>query len=424
MARKRNINLADYDWLSILLYLALVVTGIVMIYTVDYYHSNGQNIFHGYHVKQAFWFGISLISILLLSLVEKKFIREWSSLFYLSGLLLLAGLFIAGKEVSGARSWYSFGIFSFQPSELAKLTTALGLAKLINEPGFNLRSLRDLFKAVILIAVPALLILLQPDLGTTLLFGAFVLVLFREGMSAALLGITVWAIVVFILALYFPLRPIIIWTSVTGLTVIAVIYAKIKKHRTAPVALTAGFVMMTIGWAWASQFAFRHLLKPHQQKRIEIILGKIHDVKGSGYHLRQSLIAVGNGGFAGEGFLNGSQLRGKYIPEQHTDYIFTTIAEQFGWLGSTVFLLLYLLLIIRLFFLAERQKNRFSRVVGYSLASLLSFHLFLNVMMVLGLFPTIGIPIPFVSYGGTSLWIFSIFLFLFLKLDAHRVEEW
>ncbi len=424
MARKKKINILDYDWLSILLFLTISVIGIILIYSVDYYQLPGKTGLATHYGKQSFWLFTGLISALSISLLDRKFIIQWASLPYLITLVLLAGLFIAGKEVSGARSWYSLGFFNFQPSELAKPAVALGLAKLLTDKNFHLNQFNGILKVALLIVLPVFLILLQPDLGTALVYIAFIAVLWREGLPTWIVLAGILISVLFIFALYFPFTHIATGIVLLVIILSVLIFLKIKKEKFSLITFVWFLGLTATGWVYLSQYTYQHLLKPHQQKRIDLILGKIKDDRGSGYHLKQSLIAISSGKLRGEGFLNGTQLRGKYIPEQHTDYIFTALAEQFGWIGSLIFIILYFLLIFRLFQLAERQKLRFSRVLAYSLASLLAIHFLLNIMMVTGLFPTIGIPIPFVSYGGTSMVVFTIFLFLVLKFDAHRVEEW
>ncbi len=424
MARKKRINILDYDWLSILLFLTITAIGITLIYSVDYYQLPGRPFMQTHYGKQSFWLAVALTLSFAMSLLDKKLIAQWASLPYLLTLVLLAGLFVAGKEISGAKSWYSLGFFNFQPSELAKIAVALGLAKLISEKNFKLNQPVNLLKVLLLIGLPVLLILLQPDLGTALIYFAFIAVLWREGLPTSIVITGIGIILLFIMALYFPFVHIMTGILSVALILVVIIFWKFKKNK---IILSSFVILLTlaaIGWVYLSQYTYKHILKPHQQKRIDLILGKIKDDRGSGYHLKQSLIAISSGRWKGEGFLNGTQLRGKYIPEQHTDYIFTALAEQFGWTGSIFFMALYLMLIVRLFQLAERQKSTFSRVLAYSLASVLAMHFLLNIMMVTGLFPTVGIPIPFVSYGGTSLVIFTVFLFLVLKFDAHRVEEW
>ena len=423
---KRN-TLADfihYDWLSIMLVLVISIWGIMQIGSVDHYYFHQENFWQTHQGKQITWGLISILFALIIILTSQRFIIRWSSLIYLLSLLLLAGVLVAGKEIAGARSWFQLGSISFQPSESAKWMTALGLAKLMSERDFHLHSFINLMKVGLLLGIPTALILLQPDLGTVIVFLlAYGIVLFRFGLNSAMISISGWLVLLFLLSIRFSPLWVLRWLIPLTVLISIIIYFKSqKKYRWRFVSLVIMAGMLSASWSIGAGYVFRHVLKPHQQKRIAIMLGKLEDEKGAGYHLRQSLIAISNGGMHGKGYMKGSQLEGRFIPEQHTDYIFTTIAEQFGFVGSTIFMLLYLLLILRLLWLAERQKILFAKVFGYSLAAFLAVHLFLNVLMTLGLFPTVGIPIPFVSYGGSSFWNFIIFLFIFLNFDAHRNE--
>jgi len=419
MRSRHNVKLAQYDWLTFVLYVALVTAGLLTLYSIDVTKDPPTR----YHQKQLIWFVLSLAAFWVVHYADLKKLKEWSSLIYLGGLILLAGLFLFGTEVSGARSWYRIGGLGFQPSELMKLAAALGLAKLVSERSFDLRQKSDIFKALLLLGIPAMLILMQPDLGSVLVFGAFLLVLYREGVSGIYFFPFFWAGLLFLVTVKWGSKLVLLWLGATWMLSTVLIMWKIKRGRAYFSGILTAFMFLSMAYVYAADYGFRHLLKPHQQKRIALILGLIKDEKGVGYHLQQSLIAVSNGGTRGQGPLEGVQLRGNYIPEQHTDYIFTAIAEQTGFTGSVIFLLLYLFFIYRLFRLAERQKQTFSRVVGYSLASLLLVHLLINVMMVIGLFPVVGIPIIYISYGGSALFIFSIWLFLFLKMDARRQDE-
>ncbi len=419
MGRYRKISLKQYDWFSLLLYVILVATGIVLLSTID----SVQNVSLNYAKKQLIWAIISFFGLIIIYFFNVKKIREWGSLIYLISIILLAGLFIFGKEVSGAKAWYRIGSFGFQPTEFAKLAVALGLAKLLSEREFSLNHIKNIGKVFILLAIPVVLILLQPDLGSVLVFSAFVIVLYREGLNGNYIFIVGWLILLFFLTIKYN-AGFVLWGLIILFMIVATgIYIKMKKHRWNYLFIWFAFMFFSAATVQLTSYMYHHVLKPHQQQRIALLLGKISDDKGVGYHLKQSLIAISNGGWNGQGFKQGAQLKGNYIPEQHTDYIFTALAEQFGWVGSVAFVFIYLVFIIRLYMLAERQKQKFSRIIGYSLASLLAIHFFINILMVLGLFPVVGIPIIFISYGGSSLFFFSLFLFLFLKFDANRVEE-
>ncbi len=422
MAYPRKHSLKQYDFISLLLYFFLIFIGNLLMYSLDSVHADlGKQTF--YFKKNLLWTGVVLIFFFFIYKFSVKKVKEWGSLIYLFGLILLIGLFFFGKEISGAKSWYRLGSLGIQPSEFMKLATALGLAKLISERSFDLKKITDIFKALILIALPVMLIILQPDLGTVLIFSAFILVLYREGLNGWYIFPVVWLSLLFIFTILYGKLSVVIFLTFITVIAVAFIYWKTKRYRWNYISIfLAGFVISS-GFVFLSSFIYQDVLKPHQQKRIALLLGKISDPKGVGYHLHQSLIAISNGGKNGQGFTEGVQLRGNYIPEQHTDYIFTALAEQFGFTGSIVFILIYVLFIVRIYYLAERQKQTFSRVVGYSLASLLAIHFFINVLMILGLFPIVGIPLIFISYGGSSLLFFSLLFFLFLKMDATRVEE-
>ncbi len=422
METRRKISLKHYDPWSMLLYLIIVVSGLILLYGLDTVHTEWHKS-TSYLSKQLTWFGLSVVGFALIYFSNVNKVKEWSSLIYLAGILLLAGLFVFGKEVSGAKAWYRIGSIGFQPAEFMKLAVTLGLAKLISERGFDLNKKRDIFKALLLIGVPALLILLQPDLGTVLVFSAFIFVMYREGLSGFYIFPFVWLVLLFFFTVKFGASPVVRTLVVVFLAGALLIYRSAKKHKWNYIGLLFLFLSFSVGAVLFTSYIYNGVLRPHQQKRIALLLGKISDDQGVGYHLKQSLIAISNGNWQGQGFTQGAQLRGNYIPEQHTDYIFTALAEQFGFTGSMIFLSVYLLFIIRLLVLAERQKQAFSRITGYGLAALLSVHLFINVLMVMGLFPVVGIPIVFVSYGGSSLFFFSLLLFLFLKFDANRIDE-
>ncbi len=424
MVRSRERHFWDYDWLSILLFLLLAGFGIIMIAMVDRYHFPDTDFWHSHAGKQSLWLMVSLVFAGLIALTQHRFFMRWSSVFYLVTLLLLALVLVAGHKVSGARSWFRVGGFGFQPAETAKWMVSLGLAKLLTDRNFSINRIVDFLKVLMLIGIPVGLILLQPDMGTVLVFvAAFTIVLYRFGLKAQILLPLLWAVFLFFLSVRYDYRFVMLAVGLLTLLVALMIWIWVGKRQRMRlllwVVIAGGLSML---WTRAGIFGFRQVLKPHQQQRIEIMLGKLKDEKGAGYHLRQSLIAIANGGVEGRGLGRGSQLQGRFIPEQHTDYIFTAIAEQFGFIGAGIFMMLYVIFIIRLYFLAERQKNGFAAVFGYGLAAFLTVHLFLNVLMTMGLFPTVGIPIPFVSYGGSSLWNFVIFLFLFLHFDAARGE--
>ncbi len=420
MKNSRKAGILDYDWVSILLFNLLVIIGIISIYSATY-NTHQTAVLQSFYGKQGLWFAFSYLLIIMLSFIPIKTIKNNAALLYLIGLFLLFLVLVAGANINGNRSWFRFGSFSIQPAEFVKLFTILGLAKLLTEPDFKITHFKNLAQATLLISAPILLILLQPDLGSAIIFLSLFLVLYRDGLSILYFAFAILISALFILTIYFGQKPIIVTLLLIYLLVNGFTYYKLKKIYW----LQTGFVLIiSILTTLGTHIVFNKVLKPHQRNRIEIVLGKKNDDKGTGYNLKQALIAIGSGGIYGKGLLKGSQTTGDYIPEQHTDWILTVIGEQWGFLGTLVVVLLYTFLLVRLLFLAERQKQKFSRLLGYGVIAILFFHFALNMLMVLGLFPTIGIPLPFLSYGGSSLWAFTLMLFIFLKFDAHRVEDW
>ncbi len=420
MKSSRKASFFDYDWISILLFNLLVIIGIVSIYsaTYDAQHTGLLQTFYG---KQSLWFAFSYLLIILIGFIPIKTIKNNASLLYLLGLVLLILVLLVGANINGNKSWFRFGSFSIQPAEFVKLLTILGLAKLLTEPDFKITNFKNLLQASVLILTPVFLILLQPDLGSAIIFLALFLVLYIEGLSIFYYLFALLMASLFITTIYFGQKPVLI--TILLLFIITNIWAYYSLKRI--FWLQTGFLLtLSVVTVLGTNIVFNKVLKPHQRNRIEIVLGKKRDDKGTGYNLKQALIAIGSGGLSGKGLLQGSQTKGDYIPEQHTDWILTVIGEQWGFLGTMTVVLLYTLLLIRLVFLAERQKQKFSKILAYGVISILLAHYALNMLMVLGLFPTIGIPLPFLSYGGSSLWAFTLMLFIFLKFDAHRIEDW
>jgi rod shape determining protein RodA len=420
MKNSRKASVFDYDWLSVLLFNLLVVIGILSIYSATYDVENNQ-VLQTFYGKQALWFSFSYVLIILVGFIPLKTLKNNASLYYLAGIFLLILVLIFGANINGNKSWFKFGSFSVQPAEFVKLTTVLGLAKLLTEPDFKVTGLKNFLQAALLIFTPVALILLQPDLGSAIIFLSLFLVLYRDGISLQYYLLAAWIALLFILTIYIgEIKTILMIIAILLISNMLGYYLLKRKF----ILKSLLFFTISIITVFGTGFFFHKILKPHQQNRIEIVLGKKKDDRGTGYNLKQALIAIGSGGLYGKGMLKGTQTKGDYIPEQHTDWILTVIGEQWGFIGTMTIVLLYTLLLIRLVFLAERQKQKFSRIVGYGIISILFFHYALNVLMVLGLFPTIGIPLPFISYGGSSLWAFTLMLFVFLKFDAHRVEDW
>jgi rod shape determining protein RodA len=359
---------------------------------------------------------IPLIFIVLS--VEGKFYEKFSSVIYVIGLLSLAGLYVFGKTVKGQANWYSFGSFGIQPSEFVKAATALALAKYLSDVQVNLKDLNRQIQALGILFLPILLIA-PHDPGSAIIFCVFILVLNREGLPSWYVWTGFITIILFVLALI--IKPLIL--TVIALVVILFVYYRSRIINRNWMLSALVFVMIG-GFVFSVDYVFVNVFKQHHRDRFNILLGKEVDIKGIGYNTNQSEIAIGSGGWFGKGYLEGTQTKGGFVPEQHTDYIFSTVGEEWGFLGCLFIIGLFLCLIMRIIYLAERQKTKFSRVYGYSVAAILFIHFFINISMVAGIFPTVGVPLPFFSYGGSGLWGFTILLFIFLKMDANKVNEW
>ena len=473
--------LLSVDWVVVAVYLILLVCGWFSICGAT--HELGDTNFFDWTTrtgKQLVWIGLALILAFVLLLLDDRYLDTLSGLFYW---LMVAVLFITpfiAKDIKGSRSWISLGICNIQPAEFAKCATALAVAKLINQYGFTLSEMRNFAKAAGLILLPMVLIVLQKETGSALVYLAFFLMFYREGMPGCILFCAVAAVAYFVVGIRFGevLLPgtqatvgefsvlLMIWLFTLGMLRI---YCPRSRHAlhllavgagvlTASLLLSLCIVPVDISWAliglmvymvgylawqslsellnsylliavfalgstaflYASDYVLNDVLEPHQRTRIQVLLGMNDDKRDAGYNVNQSKIAIGSGGLEGKGFMNGTQTKLKYVPEQDTDFIFCTVGEEQGFVGSAAVLLLFLSLILRLIFLAERQTSVFGRVYGYSIMSILLFHVFINVGMVMGLTPVIGIPLPFFSYGGSSLWGFTLTLFIFLRIDAGR----
>lgn len=404
------------DWGLVFIYLLLVTFGLVSIYSVEY-EVTGSSLFDfsKNSGKQLIWIALSLVLALAVLLIDARFYVTFS--YWIFGLLMviLVVTFLTAPEIKGARSWLVLGGIRFgQPSEFAKLASVLAIARYFDGLRINRESMTKKFLGGIFILIPTALVILQNDTGTAIVFLALVLALFREGIPWWVIILPVVGGVIFVAVLLQGFAAITLALAI--LTLIVGFFAWRYNKRLAFFVL-ASFLVLA-GFAYGVNYAFHNVLKPHQQTRINVLIGKEADIQGAGYNVHQSLITIGSGGLDGKGFLQGTQTRGEFVPEQSTDFIFCTVGEEFGWLGSSFVVLLFSLLLLRVIQLAERQKSRFARVYGYGLVSVIFCHFFLNIAMTLGLFPVIGIPLPFFSYGGSSIIGFTILLFIFLKLDA------
>ena len=417
MRAAKNI-FANIDKVSILLFGILILFGWINIYASQYNEDTAIALdFSSRYGKQLLFIGIACFVAFLTLIIDWKFYYSLSYLFYISIILLLISVLFKGEVIGGATSWFEVGIFKFQPSEFAKFTTALALAKYYNNLNIKRVSLQDKLKTYAIIILPFLLIILQNDLGTALVYAAFILVLYREGLSGNILIFGIILVILFILTLV--IEKTILISIIFGISVILYLLSRRKKKE---LLLVLGVLISCTSFIFSVDYIFNNILETHQRKRINIVLGKEFDPHGAGYNLIQSKIAIGSGGISGKGFLNGTQTRFDFVPEQSTDFIFCTIGEEWGFLGSLFFIILFVSLLVRVLFLAERQRSNFSRIYGYSVATILFMHFVINIGMTIGLLPVIGIPLPFISYGGSSLIGFTILLFIFLNLDSYRLQ--
>ena len=407
-------TLRNMDKPLLLIYLLLVIAGWFNIYSVVYDPENTGFSFATRYGKQLMFIGFALILGAVVLIADLRVFTQFAYLYYGMAIVLLLAVLVFGAQISGAKSWIKLGPLSFQPSEFAKVATCLAFSKYVSQPAMNMKKVRNQIAASLWFLFPMGLILLQPDAGSALVFVSFVFVLYREGMSGKVLLAGLVAVVLFVAALLLN-RYVLIGVIFVAVLALLLCNKRNFKNITLAVLLFGLCSFYTLG----VEYAFSKL-SPHQQQRINVLLGKDVDIKGAGYNVNQSKIAIGSGGFAGRGYLQGTQTKFDFVPEQSTDFIFCTLGEEWGWVGCTAFLALYLALLLRILKIAERQRNSYARVYGYGVACILFMHLFVNVGMTIGLLPVIGIPLPFFSYGGSSLWAFTLLLFIFIKMDTQR----
>ena len=436
------------DWLTIFIYAVLLALGWMSVCGAcyDFEQTAGILDFSTRSGMQIVWIGSSLLLAFLILMIDDRVIESLSYIIYLFFLGLLFATPFLAHDIKGSMSWIKVGNFSVQPAEFAKFGVALCLAKVMSTYGFDVRKWRDFVICVALIAVPMGLIIMQKETGSALVYSAFFLMLYREGMSGSILFVAIAAVVYFVVGVRFGWLPVMLLIQIFTIGLVLVYGRSVGKKgfggwlyfllpapllalwllylslrdRFLPYALIAIFTFGSMAFYYSTDFVMNKVLEPHQQTRIQVLLGLKDDPRGVGYNVIQAKIAIGSGGLEGKGFLNGTQTKLRYVPEQDTDFIFCTVGEEEGFIGCAVVLLLFLSLILRLLHLAERQPYTFGRVYGYCVLSIFLFHVFINVGMVLGLTPVIGIPLPFFSYGGSSLWGFTILLFIFLRIDAGR----
>ncbi len=424
MRESKNI-LKEMDWLLVGMYFLFLFFGWLAIYSVTS-HSGSGEIFDlsTKYGKQLLWIGINIPIIFVVLTLEAKFYERYSSIFYLVGLALLLGVLIFGKNINGATSWYSFGSITLQPSEFAKPITALAIAKLLNDRVFDLKKFKNQQQVFLLLILPVFLILLQPDAGSALVFLSFFLLFYREGLPMYYIAVGGVLILLFLLTLAFGRIPVIVGLILITVFVLLFFYffEKRKKRFRRYWQRTLFLCASSIVFVFCVNFIFNNVLKQHHRNRFNAVLGKEVDAAAI-YNKKQALISIASGGVSGKGFLQGDRTIGNFIPEQETDYIFTSVAEEWGFVGSSVIVVLFVIFIIRIIAVAERQKSKFSRVYGYGVAIIFFTHFVVNVGMVIGVMPTVGVPLPFFSYGGSSLIGFTILLFIFINLDTNRTNE-
>ncbi|MDG1503475.1 MAG: rod shape-determining protein RodA [Flavicella sp.] len=424
MRTKRTNIFYGVDLTLVLLYLFLIAFGWMNIYAASVTEQAHEILDFGTkYGKQLLWISLSFVLIVILLFFDAKTYEKFASILYILSLSSLLGLFVFGKTINGATSWYSLGNFSLQPSEFVKFATALALARLVSDRQYDLKLVKNQVKAIVLVFLPAALITLQPDPGSALVYISFFFVLYREGLPLHFITIGAIAILLFLLTLAFGFQSVLLVCYV--LLVFFILYVLLYKKKSLKFHWAKIFGLFAIVglFLFSVDYVFNSVFEQRHRDRFNILLGKNNDTKGVGYNTNQSVLTVKSGGFSGKGFLQGDRTRGDFVPEQHTDYIFSALGEEWGFLGSSLLVLLFTAFVLRILYLAERQKTTFSRVYGYGIAAVFFFHYTINIGMVIGLFPTIGIPLPFFSYGGSALWGFTVLLFLFIKLDASRSYE-
>jgi rod shape determining protein RodA len=417
MREQRGI-LQNIDWIMLSLFIIMVMTGWMNIYAAVYNdeHKSIFDLSQSYG-KQTIWIAGAFFIALMILIIDGKFYAAFSYPIY--GLILLLSLstFAFARDVKGSFGWIDIGAFKLQPAEFAKFATNMALAKYLSTLDIRMKDLKTKIISALIIFIPAIIILLQNDTGSALVFASFIFVLYREGLSGNILLLILISAALFILALLVKNTILFIIIGVIAL----LFFMLVRKSRKNFMIIFAG-ALIAISIVFSVDYFYNNVLQFHQRTRIDVLLGKEVDLKGAGYNVNQSKIAIGSGGLLGKGFLKGTQTKYDFVPEQSTDFIFCTVGEEWGFAGSFVLLGLFFCLLARIVYVAERQRSPYSRIYGYGVASILFFHLMINIGMTIGLAPVIGIPLPFYSYGGSSLWSFTILLFIFIKLDAYRLQ--
>lgn len=422
MARNAELS-RNIDTITLMLYISCVLMGWLNVYAAVYSPEEQTSLFDfsSNAGKQLIWIGTAVLLIICVLVIDYKFYDTFAFVFYLFMIAMLLLVMVIGTNVNGSRSWFKIGAFTIQPAEFAKLATGLALAKYLDQPGINLMKRKDLLWIGGIIGLPALLIILSNETGSTLVFSSFVIMLYREGLPGwiPLTGITL--AVLLVLALIVP--PLYLFAGIAVLCIVVILLLP-RYNRTARsmigIGLIGGAMMLT---ATGVDFFVNKVLQPHQRNRIKVLIDPNSDPRGVGWNVIQAKIAIGSGRLEGKGFLEGTQTKFDFVPAQSTDFIFCTIGEEHGFIGSLIVIILFVSLLTRIVILAEKQRSKFARVYGYCVASIIFFHVLVNIGMTIGLMPVIGIPLPYFSYGGSSLWSFTLLLFIFLKLDSRRANS-
>ncbi len=420
MARNEHIG-RNLDWITVLLYLSCILWGVFSIYSAIYNPDTKTKLLDISNSagRQLMFVGVAALAIIAILVIDHRFWETFAEVIYGLCIVLLIAVLFLGSSVKGSHSWFKFGAFSLQPLEFAKIGTALMLARFVSQPSVSLSRWKDIGWVAGIVLLPMLLVVVSKETGGALVFAAFIIMLYREGLPGIYPVVMLTAIMLFVLSLFFDKLYICLGLIVFGLLIFQFIIPRYERNRK-----TFGLLSMIVGamvfFINSVDFILKHVLLPHQSIRLLILVDPYADPRKAGWNVIQSKIAIGTGRLWGKGFLQGTQTKFDFVPEQQTDYIFCTIGEELGFVGSTLFIALLLGLVLRIITLAERQRTRFARIFGYCLASVLFFHFLVNIGMTIGFMPTIGIPLPFFSSGGSSFLAFSIFLFIFLKLDAQR----
>lgn len=407
----------NVDWWTISMYLVLVFIGWLNVYAALYNENYALFDFSQKYGRQLIWILIAIVIAIFILLFNWKFFDGFAYMLYFLSMLSLIGVLIFGIEVNGAKSWIDLGIIRIQPSEFAKVATAMVIAKYLGTLNVSLIKFKSKVIVSLFVFIPFLLTILQNDTGSALVYLTFIIVMYRFGLPANFLIFAIVTVLLFI-------SSIIVSKILLSIILIcfAIFFFTISRRKIREILVILSLLASGIGFIYSVDYVFEEVLEDHQVTRIKILLGQESDPQGAGYNVNQSMIAIGSGGFFGKGFLNGTQTKFNFVPEQSTDFIFCTIGEEWGFFGSFLILLLYLAFLLRLIFLAERQRSLFSKVFGYGVVSVFFFHIAINIAMTIGLAPVIGIPLPLISYGGSSLWGFTILLFIFINLDSYRLQ--